>query len=319
MTKNAIQGQQDIFSMFDIVDEYAEQKKREEEERARKAEALRKQVESQRAANSESNKKDKKENEKDVFDINENTIIRYFGESIEIQTYFSAEELAEGLLVKKKDGGTERKPLDGELLRKRMEKDYPELVKDMTDMVYIKDKNIVIPFMKAKKKGNCTETSSIFEDVSFPIPFSLLRDFIALARLYAEQYLEIHADVYIDTKGRFFLDVPQQRVHRYWCEVDEDSFNMAIRIGGDSKKILEIHSHHMMPPLPSLQDNVSERVPGMTYAIVGCLHKPFPEIYVRRFISEEVGHVSVPYHLVFEDPFSSLPDFNMNRIQVVVE
>ncbi|WP_448193011.1 hypothetical protein, partial [Azospirillum sp. sgz301742] len=168
MSKNVIAGQEDIFSMFGIVDEAAEQKKREEEERAKKAEELRKKVEAQREASS-SQPAAKKVEIKVVFEPNESTVIRYYGESIDILNYFTTEELAEGLLVKKKDAESERKPLDGELLRRRMEKDFPELVKDMTEMVYIKDKNIVIPVMKAKKKGNCSETSS-FEGVSLSIP-----------------------------------------------------------------------------------------------------------------------------------------------------
>ncbi|MFT9495757.1 MULTISPECIES: hypothetical protein [Bacillota] len=312
MTKNVIAGQEDIFSMFGIVDEYAEQKKQEEEERARKAEELRKQVENKKAATSAENKG----TEKDLFEVNQDTVIRYFGESIEIISYFTSEELAEGLLVKKKDGETERRPLDGELLRKRMEKDFPELVKDMTEMVYLKDKNIVIPVMKAKKKGNCRETSSQ-EGVSFPVPFNVLSQFISLARLYAEQSLEIHADIYKSATGHFFLDVPAQRVHKYWCEVSESSYDIAERVE-DAIKVLEIHSHHCMAPLPSTQDNESERLPGMIYAIVGGLQKPLPDITIRCFISEDEGHKPVPFHLVFEDPFKSLPAFDMSKVEVVV-
>lgn len=313
MTKNVIAGQEDIFSMFGIVDEYAEQKKQEEEERARKAEELRKQVESKKVATTGTEKKEK---EKDLFEVNQDTVIRYFGESIEIISYFTSEELAEGLLIKKKDGETERRPLDGELLRKRMEKDFPELVKDMTEMVYLKDKNIVIPVMKAKKKGNCRKTSSQ-EGVSFPIPFKILSQFISLARLYAEQSLEIHADIYRSTTGHFFLDVPAQRVHKYWCEVSESSADIAERVE-DAIKVLEIHSHHWMAPLPSTQDNESERLPGMIYAIIGGLQKPLPDITIRQFISEDEGFSQVPFQLVFEDSFTSLPAFDMSKIEVVI-
>lgn len=314
MTKNVIPGQEDIFSLFGIVDEYAEKQKQEEEERARKAEELQKKIEAQKASAKSENKETK-----NSFDINENTIIRYFGESIEISTYFTSEEIAEGLLVKKKEGESERKPLDGELLRKRMEKDFPELVKDMTEMVYLKDKNIVIPVMKAKKKGNCLGASSL-EDVSFKIPFRILRDFIAIAQLFAEQSLEIHADVYLDNQGRFFLDIPPQKVHKYWCVVTEEAMDMAMRIG-DATKLLEIHSHHHMKPIPSSQDNLSERIPGMTYAIIGCLgsNSPFPDITIRRFVSEEIGHIPLNYRDVFEDPFMNLPPFDMSKIEAVVK
>lgn len=315
MTKNALEGQEDIFSMFGIVDEVAEQKKREEEERARKAEELRKQVEANRANPSSSSETKKKEVVKDVFEPNEDTVIRYYGESIDIYNYFSPEELAEGLLVKKKDGDSERKPLDGELLRKRMEKDFPELVKDMTEMVFLKDKNIIIPVMKAKKKGNCMETSSS-EGVSFsPIPFSILTDFISVAKMYAEHSLEIHADIYRDSKGQYFLDIPGQQVHKFWCEVTEDARNIAERVG-DSIKIVEIHSHHSMAARPSEQDNRSERVPGMIYAIIGRLQNYFPDVFIRTF-SNEYGHVSLPFNLVFQDPFLKVPEFDMTEIEVM--
>ncbi|WP_374717726.1 hypothetical protein [Neobacillus sp.] len=309
MSKKTIQGQEDIFSMFGIVDEYAEQQKREAEERARKVEELKNKV----AVSKETKQSAKNNPVKNSFDINENTVIRYFGESIDICTYFTTEEIAEGLLVKN-NNETERKPLDGELLRKRMEKDFPELVKDMTEMVYLKEKNIIIPVMKAKKKGNFLRASSL-EGVSFRIPFHILRDFIAIARLYAEQLLEIHADIYMNHNGQFFLDVPPQQVHRYWCAVTEEPSDIALRIG-DAIKLMEIHSHHLMKPIPSWQDNMSERVPGMTYVIVGNLQKPFPDITVRRFVSEEVGHISLQYNEVFEDPFFNVPPFDMSKIEV---
>lgn len=315
MSKNTLEGQGDIFTMFGIVDEVAEQKKREDEERARKAEELRKQVESNRAKASSNPETKKKEVEKDVFEPNESTVIRYYGESIDVLTYFTTEELAEGLLVKKKAGEPERKPLDGELLRKRMEKDFPELVKDMTEMVFLKDKNIVIPVMKAKKKGNCMETSSC-EGVSFsPIPFSILSDFISVAKIYAEHSLEVHADIYRDSKGQYFLDIPGQQVHQFWCEVTEDAHNIAERVG-DSMKIVEIHSHHSMPARPSEQDNRSERVPGMIYAIVGRIQNYFPDVFIRTF-SNEYGHVSLPFNLVFQEPFMKIPEFDMTEIEVM--
>lgn len=314
MTNKVVTGQEDIFSMFGIVDEYAEKKKREEEERARKAEELRKQVEATRAA-SANNTENKKVENKVVFEVNEFTVIRYFGESIDISSYFSSEELAEGLLVKKKDEEPVRKPLDGELLRKRMEKDFPELVKDMTEMVYIKDKNIVIPVMKAKKKGNCTGTSSN-EGVSSLIPFDILRDFIAVARLYAEHSLEVHADIYKDHTGKYFLDIPGQEVHQYYCEVTEDAIDIVGRVE-DAIKVMEIHSHHTMVALPSQQDNMSERLPGMIYGIVGRIQKPFPDVFIRKFISPADGHVTLPFSSVFQDPFKQIPEFDMSKIEVL--
>ncbi len=323
--------QTDIFNMFNLVDEHAEQKKREEEERKKKAEEERKakQAELQKQAkeasekareNAEKKAAEKKEEEK--FDVNENTIIRHFGESIEITAYFTPEELAEGLLVKKKEGEPERKPLEPEMLRKRMEKDYPELVKSHTEVVFLKEKNIILLPMKAKKKGNCREeelihsSSLLFSKLNKPIPFSVLRDFIAIARIYGEMKLEVHADIYYNPGNEsFFLDIPRQVVHPYWVEVTEDAASLVARVE-DSFKVLEIHSHHFMSPSPSAQDNLSERVPGMLYAIVGRTQDFFPDISVREFISEFRGHKKVSAELVFEWPFFELPDFDMDKIEV---
>lgn len=318
MSKNSIvAGQEDIFSMFGIVDEYAEQQKREEEERKKKAEELRKKLEN---AKSTPSSKSEVKSKEDKFELNENTIIRYFGDSLEIQSYFSSEEIAEGILKKKKNGETERIKIDGEILRKRMENDFPELVKSMTEMVYIKDKNIVIPVMKAKKKGNCMGTSSVLtEGVSSPslrIPFSILRDFISLARLYAEYHLEIHGDIYFDKgNNHFFLDVPGQNVHQFWCEVTESEYSIVSRVG-DAKKVAEIHSHHHMSPIPSNQDNESEQGLGIIYCIVGRLDRFFPNITIRVFQGQ--GWIKLSPFQVFEDPFYTIPSYPSERIEVIV-
>lgn len=318
--------QTDLFSMFDIVDEVAEKQKREREERERKAEELRKKVElAKQAKIDKSSDTTTSKPEPDKFDVNEDTVIRHYGESIEITSYFTTEELAEGLLVKKKDGEEERKRLDGELLRKRMEKDFPEMVKEHTEVVFLKSKNLVIITQKAKKKGsNCMEESLSYGSgsslsLSFPfpkIPFVILRDFIAVAKFYGEAELEVHADVYLQN-GKYFLDFPQQYVHKYWVQVIESSVDIVSRVE-DAIKVLEIHSHHNMRPIPSSQDNHSERVPGRYYAIVGNTQKFFPDITARKFISEISGHINLSPEVIFENPFHQIPAFNENAIEVCV-
>lgn len=321
--------QQDFFSMFDIVDEATEQKRKEQEEKAAKAEEARQaklaeiQAERNEASASEQIGTDtskpvkapetKKEEE---FKPNESTVIRYYGESLEITAYFTAEELAEGLLVKKKDVEDERQPLTSEMLRKRMEKHFPELVKSHTEIIFLKDKNLIIPTMKAKKKGNCMELSN---DNSFPfpkIPFEILRQFLALAKHFGDKSLEVHADIYYNKEvNRYFLDIPQQTVHTYWVEVTESGWETVERVM-DAIKVLEIHSHHGMYPTPSSQDNESERVPGMHYAIIGNTQRYFPDVFLRQFISESVGHRIISFDQVFECPFQELPYFDTNKIEV---
>jgi hypothetical protein len=328
-----ITNQTDIFSMFNLLDDHAEKKKKEAEEKRKKEEEQKKLADEERKAKQEEIRKkaqesvakasEKKEVEKkeDKFELNEETVIRYYGESIEITAYFTPEELVEGLLIKKTDGETERKPLEPEMLRKRMEKDFPELVKSHTEIVFIKQKNIVIPTMKAKKKGNCSEeelsndsSSSIIGN--HKIPFSILRDFISIAKLYGELSLEVHGDIYWDLqKKKFFLDIPGQLVNRYWVEITEDAQDIVERVE-DAIKVLEIHSHHSMIARPSEQDNASERVPGMLYAIVGKVNQFFPELFVRQFLSEERGHIKLNPERIFEYPFFDLADFDVNKIEV---
>lgn len=322
MTTN--NAQTDIFSTFGLIDEHAERlrqeeekKKKEMEERQAKAAALQKQVNEANANKPKTSKPAAKAEE--PFTPNEDTVIRYYGESFAITSYFTPEELAEGLLVKKKDDETERKPLTEELLRKRMEKDFPELVKEFTEIIYLKEKNIIVPTMKAKKKGNCGEVLSTdsTSPFSIKIPFSILRDFIAIAKLYGELRLEVHGDIYFKPSDKsYFLDIPEQLVHPYWTEVTEASYSVAERIQMDAIKVAEIHSHHEMRPIPSQQDNESERIPGMHYVIVGRTNRFLPDVFLRQFISETAGHIEREFSSLFEDPFFELPSFDMNGIVV---
>lgn len=330
--------QQNIFNLFQLSDEVGA-KKREEEAKAKaereaeaaaKAEIAKTEREAklaeiranknetdEKGTSSNSNTKAKPEAPK--FTPNENTDIRFYGESLEITSYFSAEELAEGQLIKKSNSDeTERKPLTEELLRQRMEKDFPELVKEYTEITFIAEKNIIVPMIKAKKKG-CTEMEVLSNDSTFAfpqIPFTILQEFISLAKLYAEEDLEVHADVYYRTETKtYFLDIPKQTVNTLWVEVTEDAHSIARRVL-DAVKVLEIHSHHKILAFPSSQDNASERVPGMHYAIIGNMNNFFPDVYLRQFISEEKGHVLKSFHDLFECPFQLLPPFDTKSIEV---
>lgn len=323
--------QTDIFSMFNLVDEIEEKKKRKQEELKRKQEAEKKQQEEKRKQQREEIRKKseeaakanppaEKKKEVEKFEVNEDTVIRYYGQAFAITEYFTPEEIAEGILIKKKDEETERKPIDGESVRKKLEKEFPELVKEYTDIVFIKDKNMIIPTPKAKKKGNCRETSS-YDGVSCffsfsKIPFGLLQEFISVARLYGERNLEVRADIYYNMdKEEYFIDYPVQRVHPYWVEVIEDPVDVLERVM-DAVKVLEIHSHHTMSPTPSTTDNKSERFPGMHYAIVGRIERFFPELFVRQFISEEEGHVIKHPESVFEYPFMNTDNFDTDKVEV---
>lgn len=304
--------QTDIFSMFGIVDEYEEKKRKEEEERKKREQKMEEIRKKAGQSNTKVTNQKKKEEE---FKVDRETVIRYFGETIPIQNYFTEEEISEGVLKKKKDG-EERIKIDAEMLRKRMEKDYPELIKGMTEMVYIEKKNLVVPVIKAKKKGNCMVAPTVKgltdPDFKIKVPFSVLRDFIAIAKLYAEACnrapYEVHGDIYISlSTGEYFLDIPRQKISTLWCEVIEEESSILERLGMDVVKVMEIHSHHYMRPLPSARDNLSEIVPGMYYCIIGSLQKPFPEITIRR--RRETGWDTIPFNEVFEDPFETVPQY----------
>lgn len=327
----------DIFNLFNFADE-VEEKKLEEEAKAKAiadkeaeealakakkdvadaANAIGTEIEKLVEENKNKAPKAKSTPEAVKFTPNEDTVIRFYGESLQISSYFSAEELAEGVLVKSK-GESERKPLTEELLRKRMEKDFPELVKDFVEIVFIPAKNLIIPMIKAKKKGNCIQEEVVSTDIASPfskIPYSILESFISLAKIYAKHDLEVHADVYYQPENKkYFLDIPKQTVQTYWVEVTEDSYSIVSRVM-DAIKVLEIHSHHNMMALPSKQDNASERVPGMHYAIVGNVNRFYPDVYLRQFISEEYGHSIKKVDELFESPFIHLPSFDTTSIEV---
>lgn len=153
-------------------------------------------------------------------------------------------------------------------------------------------------------------------DSFFPIPFNILNQFITLANFYAQFELEIHADIYFNqAQNEYFLDVPAQAISRYRTEVTETAWSIAERVA-DSIKLMEIHSHHLMVAQPSDLDNLSERAPGMVYAILGETRNYFPQLYVRQFINEDKGHIIVHPNDVFETPFVKMPEFNSEGIEV---
>lgn len=319
-TNSNTQTQSDIFSLFGLVDEHAEKKI--VEEKARQAEMQEKLdkivAKSENETPKAPTKPVKKEEEK--FTPDENTVIKYFGIDIPITQYFTPEELVEGLLVKKADGETERKELEPEMLRKRMEKDYLELVKKFTAIIFLKKQNVIVVTMEARKKGLCSESYVLSSDstsLSFPkIPSLVLNEFISLAKFYGKHNLEVHGDIYYCTeKKEYFLDIPKQSIHRYWVDVTEDAYSIVQRIKY-AVKIMEIHSHHTMVPVPSAQDNESERVPGMYYAIVGHTNNFFPNVFLRQFISESLNHRILPLTDMFECPFERLPQFDIESIEV---
>lgn len=304
--------QTDIFSLFGIKDEHAEKLQKEEEERLKRQAEVAKQMEEAKKNTSAPTSK------KDEFEVNAETTIYFYTEVIDINDYFTSEELENGL-EKKKDGEIVYAKITENDVKNRLKKDLP-VIEAGAQLVYMKKKNIVSIVLQAKKKGN-NEGSHM--DSSFSnrrIPFEILKEFISISQYFSEKYgTEVHGDIYLkkDT-NKFVLDIPKQQAHQLWVEVTESPLETAEKVlEGNYIKCMEIHSHHSMSPFPSSQDDESERAP-ILYAIVGRIDKFFPEITVRTFDINNDQHIKLDAAKIFEYPFSSVStNYDLNVVEVV--
>lgn len=319
--------QTDIFSMFGIEDEVAIKKQKEEEERKKRLEEAQNRLQELKKANSEGDTSKSiptaKKEIKDTFEVNFDTFIYHLGEQIAITDYFSTEEIENGIPKKAKNDEVTYEKINGEEVRKRLEKDFPDLIAAYTEMVYIKKKNMVMAIPKAKKKGltDCRkELSSESSFSNLKIPFSILKDFITLAKEFSEQFgVELHGDIYVNlATGEFFLDIPKQVTSSILVEPIEEAYSIALRLMDvPFKKVMEIHSHHRMRAIPSSIDDDSERQTGMLYAIVGCIDNFFPEITLRIFEPTIQKHISLNPLTVFESPFMEPTNYDTSMVEVL--
>lgn len=318
MTNNSNRNQTDIFSMFDIPDEFAEKQKREAEERKRQLEEMKKNVESSPTIKGKSQTSKPKV---EPFNVDLGTVIRYLGEDLPLTEYFTPEEILEGLPQKDSD---EKRKINGEDVRKKIEKDFPELVAAYTEMVSISKKNILIPISKMKKKG-FMELEKEAKKASFSqmkkVPFNLLSDFTEIARHFAQQGVEVHADVYLNLDtDTLFLDIPSQEACKYWVESKpEAAIITAEKLCDVSfQKVMEIHSHHMWRATPSIQDDKSEKGPFL-YAIIGEVDDMFPDITVRRYNSNTEEYVPLNPIDIFESPFKPMESgkYDLSVVEVI--
>lgn len=307
--------QTDIFSLFGIEDEYAEKKKREEEERMKQQAELQKKMEEAKKNGTSAAAK------KEEFEVNANTVIYFYTEVIDINDYFTAEELEFGI-AKKKNGEIQYKKITENDVKNRLKKDYPVLEAG-AELVYINRKNIISVILKAKKKGISSPKESntdSFAASNRKIPFRILRDFISIAKYFTDSFgSEVHADIFLNVDtGEFFMDIPEQQAHPLWVEVTEDPHTTVEKFMDLRHiKVMEIHSHHNMPPIPSTQDDESERMP-LLYAIVGNIYKFFPDISVRTFDMKRERHINLDPWQIFENPFDTLPSqFDLTVVEVV--
>lgn len=300
--------QTNIFSMFDIHDEYAEQKKREEEERKKKAEEAQKQLAEARKTTTTNSSSSSKTAKKEEYNLNLETQVFFYTQQSPITDYFSVEEITNGLERKDTDTGEiSYKKIDESEVKKRLKKSYP--VMDAGAMVvFVEKKNMLSIILQGKKKGNCLEEPDTTGSSSpfMRIPFPILQEFIAISKKLSDDLgIEVHGDVYFHPNdGSFSLDIPKQLANPVWVVVTEQPEISALKaIENHWVKVMEIHSHHTMQPFPSQQDNESERGP-LLYAIVGNIQKFFPDITVRTFDMTNQKHIVLNAWKIFENPFS---------------
>lgn len=300
--------QTNIFSMFDIHDEYAEQKKREEEERKKKAEEAQKQLAEARKSTTTNSPSSSKTTKKEEYNLNLETQVFFYTQQSPITDYFSVEEITNGLERKDNDTGEiSYKKIDEAEVKKRLKKSYP--VMDAGAMVvFLEKKNLLSIILQGKKKGICLEEPDTTGSSShfMRIPFFILQEFIAISKKLSDDMgSEVHGDIYYHPNdGTFSLDIPKQLANPVWVVVNEEPEVSALKaIKNHWVKVMEIHSHHTMQPFPSQQDNESERGP-LLYAIVGNIHKFFPDITVRTFDMTNEKHIVLDAWKIFESPFT---------------
>lgn len=266
----------------------------------------------------------------DAFEVKVDTIIRYAGMDIPVTNYFDIDVIENGILKTskkdKEDGKFEYRKIEENDLRKKLEEDYPELVANFTTLVYIKKKNVIVPILQAKKKGlinyDCHLGDSSSESPSLPkkkIPFSLLSDFISIAKQWSDRFgTEIHADIYFDVeRHEFFMDFPEQVVNPVLVEITESPMTSAIKfLDRQYIKVMEIHSHQRMKAIPSSTDDANERS-RILYAIVGKIDNLFPEITVRTFNTFTEEHIPLQPLQIFEYPFHHIPScYDLSGVEV---
>lgn len=245
--------------------------------------------------------------------INVDTIIRFASMDLPLGEYFHEEEILNGITIMK-DEKEEKRKINKEDLRIKLEREYPELIKELTNVFYVKEKNMLLVINSAGKKG--AEPKTALQNAVFwndgklyltddhkpvKIPYELLDKFIAIARGFAAGYhSEVHADIYFDRNiQEFKMIVPKQTADTYWVETENKTIDIETALLISSmQKIAEIHSHHTMDARPSSQDDSTERAP-LYYVIVGNVNSFMPSVFARTFDVEKQRHVRLSPFDVF--------------------
>ncbi|OUB88468.1 hypothetical protein BK784_28550 [Bacillus thuringiensis serovar medellin] len=236
---------------------------------------------------------------KESFVIDVKTTIRYQGQNTELISLFTVKEITEGLTKK---GSIS--PITEKDILKALEKEHPELDPSIAKIIYIKNKNLLIPHIPGKKNGlnnkqpsAPNESEGVFQlkilrnrlylsneknQKQITIPERLIYNFIKLSRSFSDEFsAEVKGEIYYDLSSNSYkLFIPRQRVTHTLIEVNELTPKEAL-IFCEMIKVMEIHSHHIYSPIPSKIDNEHDRSRGLYYAIIGDIQNLFPSITVR--------------------------------------
>ncbi|MGM2306161.1 hypothetical protein HB665_15550 [Bacillus paranthracis] len=236
---------------------------------------------------------------KESFVIDVKTAIRYQGQNTDLISLFTVKEITEGLTKK---GSIS--PITEKDVLKALEKEHPELDPSIAKIIYIKNKNLLIPHIPGKKNGlnekqpsAPNESEGVFQlkilrnrlylsneksQKQITIPERLIYDFIKLSRSFSDELsAEVKGEIYYDLSSNSYkLFIPRQRVTHTLIEVNELTTKEAL-IFCEMIKVMEIHSHHIYSPIPSKIDNEHDRSRGLYYAIIGDIQNLFPSITVR--------------------------------------
>lgn len=237
---------------------------------------------------------------KDDFEVNELTIIRYQGKSTKLTSLFTIEQIKNGIVVK----GKTRK-INKEDIIKALEVNHVEIDKTTARIFFHKEKNLLIPTIIGEKNGivddiepfensNSVEVyqskivknrlylSKEEELLKVRIPEELLYHFIKIARGFSTKYgTEVKAEIYFDLRtNKYKMLIPSQQVSRELIIVEEYTLDEVLEFM-EMIKVMEIHSHHVFPAIPSSIDEKFDRSCGIYYAIIGNINNVFPDITVR--------------------------------------
>ncbi|QDX90960.1 hypothetical protein EEL30_00310 (plasmid) [Brevibacillus laterosporus] len=112
---------------------------------------------SKKVASNTSNKTKPTPKPEEIFQVNTETSIRYGGETIPLTDYFTADEISIGTLLESNTEADPQTPtykaITVDDIRRRLENDFAELTEDLTSMSFIKEKNLIVPVLQARKKG----------------------------------------------------------------------------------------------------------------------------------------------------------------------